>query len=150
MKPIKELQDLIHLDMDAIGAYQKAIDACEHDFVAAKLREFQADHGRHVEELSGEITRLGGKPEVKTDLKGFFIGGLTAVASRGTHSALRTMKSNEQLTTSTYRKALEHGELPVGARGLVQRNYADEQRHLEWIENALRQRIWEQQPAQHA
>jgi len=28
------MQDLIHLDMDAVMAYDQAIRACNHDFVA--------------------------------------------------------------------------------------------------------------------
>jgi uncharacterized protein (TIGR02284 family) len=150
MAPVKELQDLIHLDMDAISAYQKAIDAIEHESVAAKLREFQGDHRRHVADLSAEVTRLGGKPDVRTDVKGFFIGGFTAVMSQGTHSALVTMKGNEQLTTSTYKKALEHKELPETTKALLQRNYSDEARHLGWIENAIAKKVWEQKAAQHA
>jgi uncharacterized protein (TIGR02284 family) len=150
MAPLKELQDLIHLDMDAVSAYQKAIDAIEHEGVAAKLRDFQGDHRRHVADLSAEVTRLGGKPDVRTDVKGFFIGGFTAVTSQGTHSALVAMKGNEQLPSSTYKKALEHKDLPETTKALLQRNYSDEARHLDWIENTLAKKVWEQKATQQA
>ena len=42
MTPIQALQDLIHLDMDAINAYQKAIDACEHESVASSYATSRA------------------------------------------------------------------------------------------------------------
>ena len=50
MSSIGAVQDLIHLDMDAIKAYDQAIKACEHESVASQLRSFQADHQRHVGE----------------------------------------------------------------------------------------------------
>jgi uncharacterized protein (TIGR02284 family) len=144
MSPIQSLQDLIHLDMDAINAYQKAIDACEHPSVADQLRQFQGDHRRHVKELSGELERLGEKPDVRTDLKGFFIEGFTGLTSLGTHSALVSMKGNEKLTTSKYKAALELQDLPQSAKDLLQRNFRDEARHLQWIEDALQRKVWEQ------
>src|SRR3954469_11923479 len=84
----KELNDLIHLDIDAIRAYEHAIKACEHEVVASRLREFKGDHERHVRDLSDCVRRLGGEPANKPDVKGFFIEGFTAVTSLGTHSAL--------------------------------------------------------------
>jgi uncharacterized protein (TIGR02284 family) len=144
MTPIHALQDLIHLDMDAINAYQKAIDACEHQSVASQLRSFQSDHRRHVQDLTAEMTRLGEKADVRPDLKGFFIEGFTALTSMGTHSALMSMKGNEHLTTSKYKAALELQDLPVSAKQLLQTNYRDEVRHLQWIEDALTRKVWEQ------
>ena len=88
---IDAMQDLIHLDMDAIMAYDQAIRACEHDFVADQLRQFRADHGRHVRDLSEELRKLGETPDVRTDMKGFFIEKFTAVTSHGTRSALMAM-----------------------------------------------------------
>ena len=85
---ISSVQDLIHLDMDAIKAYEQAIKACEHENVASQLRSFQADHQRHVQELSDEMRKLGEQPKVTTDIKGFFIEKFTAITSMGTRSAL--------------------------------------------------------------
>src|SRR5207237_784863 len=85
---ISSVQDLIHLDMDAIKAYEQAIKSCEHENVASQLRSFQADHQRHVQELSDEMRKLGEQPKVTTDIKGFFIEKFTAITSMGTRSAL--------------------------------------------------------------
>lgn len=141
--PIHALQDLIHLDMDAINAYQKAIDACDHEPVKAELRSFQGDHRRHVQDLTAELTRLGEKADVRPDVKGFFIEGFTALTSIGTRSALLSMKGNEHLTTSKYKAALELQDLPESAKILLRKNYEDEVRHLRWIEDALQRKIWE-------
>ena len=145
---IDSVQDLIHLDMDAIKAYEQAIKACEHQVVASQLRSFQGDHQRHVRDLSEELRRLGEQPDVRTDLKGFFIEKFTAITSMGTRSALMSMMGNEQLTTSRYKAALELQDLPESTKQIIRTNYGDEQRHLDWIKNALDQKIWERsQPA---
>jgi len=149
MTPIRSLQDLIHLDMDAIKAYEQAIKACEHEKVKTQLRSFQGDHQRHVQDLSEELRKLGEQPDVRTDLKGFFIEAFTAVTSHGTKSALMAMRGNEQLTTARYKAALDLQDVPDTTKGIVRKSYADEQRHLEWIKMALDQEIWKQeQPAQ--
>jgi rubrerythrin len=140
---IGALQDLIHLDMDAIRAYDQAIEACEHETVAAQLREFRADHGRHVRDLSDELRKLGEDPDVRTDLKGFFIEKFTAITSRGTRSALMAMQGNERLTNAKYAAAEELQDLPESAKHVIRRNHQDEVRHLEWIRNALDQKVWE-------
>jgi len=140
---IGALQDLIHLDMDAIQAYKQAIDACEHENVAEKLREFRGDHERHVRDLSEELRKLGENPDVRTDVKGFFIEKFTAITSRGTRSALMAMKGNEQLTNAKYAAAEELQDVPESAKEVIRRNHQDEVRHLEWIRNALDQKIWE-------
>jgi uncharacterized protein (TIGR02284 family) len=145
---IESVQDLIHLDMDAIKAYEQAIKACEHEVVTSQLRSFQADHQRHVRDLSEELRRLGEQPDVRTDLKGFFIEKFTAITSMGTRSALMSMMGNEQLTNARYKAALDLQDLPESTKQIIRTNYGDEQRHLEWIKSALDQKIWERsQPA---
>lgn len=144
--PIESLQDLIHLDMDAIMAYDQAIAACEHDFVADQLREFRVDHGGHVHDLSEELRKLGETPDARTDTKGFFIEKFTAITARGTHSALIAMLANENLTTAKYSAAMELEDLPDSAKAVIRQNYSDEERHQAWIRNALDQKIWERQP----
>ena len=147
--PIESLQDLVRLDTDAILAYDQAIAACEHDFIADQLREFRADHGHHVRDLSEELRKLGEEPDVRTDAKGFIIEKFTAITSRGTRSALIAMLANENLTAGIYSAAVEIEDLPDSAKAVIQQNYADEERHQSWISNALDQKIWErrEQPA---
>ena len=144
MSSIGSVHDLIHLDMDAIKAYEQAIKACEHEIVVSQLRQFQGDHQRHVRELSEELRRLGEEPQVKTDVKGFFIEKFTAITSMGTRSALMSMTGNEMLTTSRYKAAVELQDLPESTKAIIRRNYDDEQRHLTWIRDALDRKIWEQ------
>jgi uncharacterized protein (TIGR02284 family) len=138
-----KLNDLIMLDYDAIKAYQSAIDRIEVGSIRSELESFRKDHERHVQVLSHEVRKLGGTPASRRDLKGPFIQGFTAImAMMGIEEALRAMKTNEQLTTRSYANALKE-VLPDDCRRVVEANFADEQRHLAYIEAALRDRIWE-------
>lgn len=137
-----KLNDLIHLDIDAIHAYRQAIDACTVAEVRDNLTAFMGDHERHVAELQGAVRALGGVPAEGKDLKGFFIEGFTAIASMGDQSALMAMRANEELTTRRYDAARKAGLTPE-ALVIVERNYTDEVRHLDWIKAAIDRKIWD-------
>lgn len=146
-KVVEKLNDLIKLDVDAIHAYDQAISACTMDELKRNLTDFRADHDRHVRDLSDCVRALGGQPDVRRDWKGFFISGFTAIVSQGDHSALVAMQTNEELTNSTYRKALDLENLSPDVRSLLEKNYSDEQRHLQWIKAQLSARVWERKAA---
>lgn len=139
-----ELSALVHLDLDAVLAYDRAIAAIGEGSVARELAAFKLDHQRHVLELSEALLAMGvSPPEAKPDLKGTILGGMTGLRSRlGTGQALRAMRTNEQLTTASYARALAK-PLPEDVLAVVRRGDADERRHLGWIERALDERRWE-------
>jgi uncharacterized protein (TIGR02284 family) len=144
-KQIEELNDLIRLDHAAVGVYSEAVDALES---TAPLRDplsrFRGDHERHIVELSQAVRRLGGKPADHSDT---LIGGarklMTKIAGLiGAETVLKAMKSNEEAINHAYLKRVSM-EFPADTLELIQRNYGDEKRHLEWVEQALRTRLWE-------
>jgi hypothetical protein len=139
------LTELIQLDIDAVLAHDRAIAAIGEGAVAAQLATFKLDHQRHVLELSKLLLAMNRTPPgERADLKGTLLGGVTALRARlGTEQALEAMRSNERLTTSTYARAVAR-PLPEDVLEVVRRSYADEQRHLGWIERTLDQRTWEQ------
>jgi uncharacterized protein (TIGR02284 family) len=145
---LERINDLIALDYDAVGAYQAAIDRMDVESLRMRMREFQQDHLRHIQDLSRVVVTLGGTPRQKPDMKGFILKGFTAVTSMmGNEAALQAMRGNEVLTNRTYKMALDE-EWSDEVRDIIERNYSDEQRHLAFIENALRTRMWEQTPVQ--
>jgi len=146
-KVVDKLNDLIKLDVDAIHAYDQAISSCGMDELKRGLTEFRADHDRHVRELSDCVRALGGQPDVRRDWKGFLISGFTAIVSQGDHSSLVAMQTNEEVTNSYYRRSLELEGLSPDIRSLLEKNFADEQRHLSWIKNQLAARVWERKAA---
>jgi uncharacterized protein (TIGR02284 family) len=140
---LQTLINLCQLDIDAYRAYEQALENITHANIATTIRGFQADHDRHVRELSDAIRRLGGTPpERKPDLKGFLLEGFTAIRSAtGTAGALKAMESNEMLTNNRYEAALSIN-MPDDIRLLVQKNREDERRHLDWIRDANQRQIW--------
>jgi rubrerythrin len=68
---------------------------------------------------------------------------MTAVQSAfGTEGALRAMVTNEKLTNASYEAAL-HDVTDAELREVLQGHKDDEQRHLEYVQNALDHRLWE-------
>ncbi|HXH55402.1 MAG TPA: DUF2383 domain-containing protein [Gammaproteobacteria bacterium] len=133
------MNDLIQLDVDASHAYGQAIKEIKEKDIQQQLIDFQGDHERHIKELSNLLKALGGKPiEPTRDFKGFVIEGMTALQSlMGTKGALKAMLTNEKITNKKYADALDHNGFTQEARQLIQNNFNDEKRHLEYIKQKL-------------
>ncbi|MDF2690533.1 MAG: ferritin-like protein of unknown function [Gammaproteobacteria bacterium] len=140
---VNKLSKLIQLDIDASEAYKQALQKIDHMAIHTSICQFREDHLRHIDNLSAIIQELGGKvPDYKQDLKGYLIEGFTALRSvTGTEGALKAMQGNEKLTNRVYKEATSL-DLPVHVMQLVQQNYADEQRHLRYIEQVLETKPW--------
>jgi uncharacterized protein (TIGR02284 family) len=137
MKAVAQLEHLARIDMDAVRAYTQAIDNVDETDVSDMLRGFRSDHERHIRDLSAAISSLGRRPPERPHLSSLAIEGFTAIASGTSVSAcLMAMQSNEVVTTQAYQMALE-ADFPGDIRDLLQRNYADEQRHLAAIRERL-------------
>ena len=145
-KIVEELNEVLQIDIDAVGAYQTAIDAISEFEIKRQLVQFKADHERHITDLNGLITGSGGDPNKRPDLRGFVRKSFTKVAGLvGTEATLRAMLSNEKLTNDVYARHVQKA-FPPDILEVLRRNYGDEQRHYSWIESCLRQRLWENQP----
>lgn len=133
-----KLGDLLKLDVDAANAYDEAIEKIDEQDVRTQLGKFRDDHRRHVSDLTGLIRDMGGEaPTPSRDFKGALIEGMTSLRSAmGTDSALKAMRTNEQLTNRTYEDALGW-EVPMEAHDVIRRGFDDERRHLAYIEQAL-------------
>jgi uncharacterized protein (TIGR02284 family) len=133
------MNDLIQLDVDASYAYSEAIKKIKEKDIQQKLIDFLQDHERHIKELSSLLKELGGDPIKPTrDFKGFVIEGMTALQSlMGTKGALKAMLTNEKITNKKYADALEHKGFTQESRKLIQGNFNDEKRHLEYIKEKL-------------
>jgi rubrerythrin len=145
---VAKLRSLAQLDADAVGAYDAAIARVNEPLVRERLNDFRVDHVRHVQDLNALIQQFGGEPvELKPDLKGTAMKGLTAVTSMmGTEAALVAMLGNEEFTNRAYALALQFDWSPE-VRSLIQKNREDEYRHLTWIRDAVRTRPWQKEGA---
>ncbi len=135
---IAELVNLAQCDIDAIEAYQQAIDSIKEIEIADTLRKFKNDHQRHVEKLNAALKKLGATPlEHKADFKGFIIKGFTAIRSlTGTAGALKAMISNEEFINKRYLTATI-ADFSDDYKTLVTENYSDEKHHLETLKVLL-------------
>ena len=145
---LEKVSSLVQLDIDAIHAYEQAIEKVDVQSVKNQLVSFKMDHQRHVRELSDVMRRHGGQPpEYTPDFKGFLIKGFTALRSiTGTEGALKAMRTNEELTTSTYDNATRMA-FEKDVQEVVERNRDDEHRHLEYIKQCIDGRVWEREEA---
>jgi len=148
-KELGRLISLAHMDADAVGAYEAAIQRVSEPLVQDKLSEFRIDHVRHVQDLNVFIQKFGGEPVVlEVDWKGKILRGVTALTSRiGTEGALLAMLGNEEFTNRAYDLVLQL-DWTAEIRQLVEKNRRDERRHLAWVKDALRHRPWVAQKAE--
>ncbi|MFW6324611.1 MAG: ferritin-like domain-containing protein [Desulfovibrionales bacterium] len=146
---IKQLSSLAQLDVDAFHAYEQAIRKIDHEGIRKQLSLYQSDHRRHYDELSRTIQNMGGKaPKFSKDFKGYVIQGMTSLQSAtGIKSALKSMETNEKLTNKKYEQASSNSALPKDIHELLVSFYQDERNHLSFIQQALKEKIWETTPA---
>ncbi len=143
-KIVDELNEVLQIDIDAVGAYQTAIDSISELAIKRQLIQFKADHERHCTDLNALVQRFGGDPNKRPDLRGVVRKGFTKVAGLvGTEATLRAMLSNERLTNDVYARHVQRA-FPPDVLDVLRRNFGDEQRHFAWIDTALRERLWEQ------
>jgi rubrerythrin len=138
-KLIAELNDLLRLDFDAIGAYTMAIAQVESTTYRETLQGFLADHERHVRELTALVEAAGGTPAEGPHLStGVFKLAVQAAGAAGRDRAtILAFKANEGESVAKYRAAAErpHAE---NVAGVLRRAARDEEKHYEWAESRLK------------
>lgn len=139
-----KLSSLMKVDIDASKSYGQAIEEIDIADVREQVTKFRNDHERHITDITNMIRELGGTPpSYSRDMRGFFLEGFTAIRSlTGTAGALKSLATNEKVTNHEYGQAMSW-ELSPPARELVERNYNDEKRHLQYIEQAISNKVWE-------
>jgi uncharacterized protein (TIGR02284 family) len=134
-KLIDQLNKLIELEFDAIGAYEEAVKRLESRELAATLDTFLADHRRHLTELTEAVLRLGGRPKTKGDAKGILTKGKVVLGDIvGDRGIIKAMDSNEKETNAKYEAALKLRGLPPNVLSLLERALDDERTHKRWTE----------------
>lgn len=141
---IKKLTSLAQLDIDAVIAYDQALEKVDHLGIQDDLSKFRDDHRQHFVDLNQHIRDLGGEVVLeKADLKGLLIESFTVLRSvTGIEGALKAIHTNEKVVTKTYEKALEDINLPVDIKSLLIKNRDDERRQLAYIEQTLTEKTW--------
>lgn len=141
---IDKLISLIRLDNDALNSYNKVIEVIEDAALKTEITRFRDDHKRHVSVLSELVKSYGGEASTEQkDILGLFLGGATALQSIfGVEGALKPLHTGEKITNKNYSESVLW-EVPEEVKTILRENYADEQRHIRFIESALRDKVWE-------
>jgi rubrerythrin len=137
---IAELNDLLRLDYDAIGAYSIAIEAVESTTYRETLQGFLRDHERHVRELTELVRAAGGNPaEGPHASTGAFKLAVQAAgaAADGDRALILAFKANEGESVEKYRAAAERPHAD-DVRQVLQRAARDEEKHYDWAESRLK------------
>ncbi len=122
------------MDAEAAAAYGAAAEVVDDDGIRETILSFQKDHLRHVDDLNAIITERGGEAARRDPPTGSVMVTLAqSMGALGTDEAILALIGNEQLTNSVYATALELG-LDEQTVAVLERNKADEERHLEALE----------------
>ena len=135
---IAELNDLLQLDHDAVGAYGIAIHAVTDEAHRETLREFRTDHERHIEELTRLIQDRGGKPIQAPHLPTgvFKLAVQKAGALAGDKGLLLAFKANERQSRDKFRRIAENAD-DLEVADVLARAADDEIRHYDWATRTL-------------
>lgn len=138
------LGELVQVDINAAHAYGEAIEHIQVLSLREQFRNFRDVHNEHVHALTKVIKALDVMPpEYSRDFKGFLMESWAAVrGGTGTEGALKAMKTSAEYINKKYREASALPFTP-NIKALIEKNYRDVQAHLEFIEKALANRIWE-------
>ena len=145
---IDKLSSLMKLDIDAVKAYEKALDKISEKDVHDEIGKYRDDHVRHIDTISGIIRELGGTPpERTTDIRGVFLTGTSMLMGiTGTEGALKALETGEKLTNKSYEDATDQ-PFPKEILNTLELHFRDEQRHLRFITHALDIKVWERRAA---
>jgi len=128
--------DFIQLEHDAIAAYEVCIDRLESAHRKERIREFLADHERHLAELKEIARQIGADAPDEGSAKSMLTTGKVKLADMtgGDSAILRAMSTNETDTVTAYDRGMKHADLDVGQRAVFERGHSDEERHKSWME----------------
>jgi rubrerythrin len=141
VRRIAMLNDLLQLDHDAVGAYGVAIHASADESHRETLREFRADHERHIEEITRLIQDRDGKPIQAPHLPTsvFKLAVQKAGSLGGETALLLAFKANERQSRDKYRRSAENSD-DLEVADVLARAADDEVRHYDWAVRALLER----------
>jgi len=134
-----ELNDLLKLDHDAIGAYTVAIESLSNESYKESLRLYRGDHERHVRDLTQLIESRGGSaiqlPHLPSGL--FKLAMQQAARLGGDQQVLLAFRTNERQVRDKYRRLANESGHPEDVALVLERNARDEETHYAWVQRVL-------------
>ncbi len=140
---LAELNDLLQLDYDAVGAYTLAISALRDRNLRNTLIGFRQDHERHIAELVELIRERGGiplrMPHFPTGIFKLLVQAAGSVGgfAGGDRAVLLAFVANETQARDKYRRHANVADHPGEIAGILERAARDEETHHRWAWDAL-------------
>lgn len=130
---VNDLNDLLQLDLDAIGAYDETMARLESQEHVETVATFKRDHERHARDLAAFVKRLGGVPKERPHLTAPVKKALVkAGGAAGDKGVLASFRVNEMQVRAKYDKYAARQDYPAEVAELIRLNAQDERRHYEW------------------
>ncbi len=130
------LNRLIQLHYDAIDTCKAAVLHLEDPHDRQQLGATLEDHRGHVDELAVVVRNLGGEPASPSDLRPFRARKAHASAL-GEHALLEALGRNEEGARAAYEDATSLPGVPLDVLAALERNLADQRKHLAWVQRRL-------------
>jgi uncharacterized protein (TIGR02284 family) len=131
------LNRLIQLHYDAIDACKAAVARIEDPRARLQLGATLEDHRGHVDELAVVVRNLGGEPASPSDLRPLRTAGRHAPAADCEHALLEALGRNEEGARAAYEDAASLPGVPLDVLAALERNLADQRKHLAWVQSRL-------------
>lgn len=133
------LNKLIELGLDAVSAYDAAIDHIDDLDDKACFEGFRGVHERQVHDLQSLVSELGEEPIEKAQGLKRHLKNLKVILASliGDRLVLLAMKSVEHENVTAYDKVLGRTDLPPHVRELLHRFREHEHGHVEDLERRL-------------
>ncbi len=131
------LNRLIQLHYDAIDACKAAVAHVEDPRARQQLGATLEDHRGHVDELAVVVRNLGGEPASPSDLRPLRAKKCASRSPECEHALLEALGRNEEGTRAAYEDATSLPGVPLDVLAALERNLADQRKHLAWVERRL-------------
>ena len=134
------LNRLIQLHYDAIDACKAAVAHVEDPRDRQQLAVTLEEHRDHVDELAAVVRNLGGEPASPGDLRGVRAKKQAppdGASADGEHALLEALRRNEEGARAAYEDATSLPGVPLDVLAALERNLADERKHLAWVARRL-------------
>lgn len=130
------LNRLIQLHYDAIDACKDAVAHVDDPRARQQISATLEDHRGHVDELAVVVRNLGGEPASPSDLRPLRPKKRPR-GPEGEHVWLEMLGRNEEGARAAYEDATSLPGVPLDVLAALERNLADQRKHLAWVERRL-------------
>jgi uncharacterized protein (TIGR02284 family) len=131
------LNRLIQLHYDAIDACKAAVAHVEEPRARQQLNATLEDHRGHVDELAVVVRNLGGEPASPSDLRPVRAQKRRSGGPDCEHALLEALGRNEEGACAAYEDAASLPGVPLDVLAALERNLADQRKHLAWVQRRL-------------